>query len=107
MKNTNLPDFDEMVKLWKEDPKKIENLRKKMVDEIIASAPIQNQKKLRSLQSRIMLISQGSKNSLDATTKIYSEMLQSLYKLNSQLNQEELKNKDNTKKIKLTSITDD
>lgn len=86
MKNTNLPDFNEMARMAKEEPEKLEKIRKNLVDQVIKSAPEENRLKLRGLQNRIDLIKQGSNNNLDSANKLFKEMMSSFDKLNEELN---------------------
>lgn len=86
MADKNLPDFDEMVKMALEEPEKLEKLRQEMINDVITSAPIEHQEKLKHLQTRINLITRGSKNSLDATIKLSKEMMKSFNNLNNELN---------------------
>lgn len=102
----NLPDFDEMVKMAKEDPERLETLRKEMVQEIIEAAPTEDQKrKLRGLQFRIDMERTKAKTPLASCIKISSMMRESFVKLKDEIQKLQETNPNKVKDKKEEIIT--
>lgn len=85
MSDKHLPPFDEMVEMAKNDPEKLEAIKREMIEDIIESAPEHMRDRLRGIQTRMNLISQASSNPLDTTVKMYTEMMKSFNDLNDNL----------------------
>jgi predicted transcriptional regulator len=82
----NLPPFEEMMLMAKENPEQLEELRLSMCEEVIKSAPIENQKKLKGLQFKINATILSSSNALSSCVKISKMMNESFLDLNDSLN---------------------
>lgn len=80
-----LPDFDELLKLAKEDPQALESLRKTLVDQVIERAPEKHQRRLRGLQFQVDAERQKAKNPTDACIRISRMMHDSFSNLRSTL----------------------
>lgn len=79
------PDHESLSQLAKEDPQAFEDLRRKLVGELIDQAPAALKPRLLGLQFRIDGIRRLSGNSLGATVKIYQLMWQSFLQLRQEL----------------------
>lgn len=62
--------FDLVMKLYKEDPEKLEEIQKNIVQKFIESAPEENQKKLKGLQFKIDAQRSLSKNPMQSYIKL-------------------------------------
>ena len=85
---SNLPHFDELLKLAQENPEALEKLRQEQVEQLINNAPIENQQRLRGLQFQIdaqRSIHKGS--AIGSCVKISKMMHQSFGELRGWLNQ--------------------
>lgn len=81
-----LPEFDELMKMAKEEPEKLEMLRRAWINELIESASDENIKlRLKQLQFQIDGIRVKSKHPLHATQQISEMMLDRVEQLNSVL----------------------
>ena len=77
-----LPAFEVLVDLARNNPQKLERLRRKLTDDIIASAQTeQKRKRLEGLQFRVDLERKRARSPLAATIKISELMCQSLAEL--------------------------
>lgn len=77
-----LPAFDVLVDLARNDPERLETLRKKLTDDIIENAPDdQKRKRLAGLQFRVDMERQRARSPLQATIRISEMMCQSLAEL--------------------------
>ena len=77
-----LPEFEDLVKMAKEDPEGLENLRKECIDEIINSANDEDQRRrLRGLQFKIDMEREKAKNPMAACIKLSQMMHDSFAKL--------------------------
>ena len=77
-----LPAFEVLVDLARNNPQKLERLRRKLTDDIIASAETdQKRKRLEGLQFRVDLERERARSPLSATIKISELMCQSLAEL--------------------------
>lgn len=79
------PDHETLSELARDDPEAFEDLRRKLVGELIERAPEATKRRLRGLQFRIDDIHRRSSNSLGATVKIYRMMWQSFLRLHDEL----------------------
>ena len=83
--NLELPKFDVMVKMAKEDPKALEVLRQEMVDQLINEAPQQYHRKLRGLQFKIDMERERSKTPMASCIKLSKMMQESFLELRDTL----------------------
>ncbi len=81
----DLPDFEVLSKMAKEDPKGLEELRLKVINSIIDSAPEHHQRKLRGLQFKIDMEREKAKNPMAACIKISQMMHESFTQLRDAL----------------------
>lgn len=82
-----LPDFDELVKLAEENPEELENLRQRLCDELIQSAPQEYRRRLRGIQFQIDMERQKAKSPMAACLKISEMMHDSFSQLRDALNE--------------------
>ena len=82
----NLPAFDVLVDMARNDPRGLESLRKSMTNSIISDATNeQKRKRLEGLQFRVDLERERSKTALSACIKISEMMCQSLAELHKSM----------------------
>jgi len=80
---TDFPTVDELIRLAKEDPEKLDEIHKEMVNEIIERQTDENMKiRLIALQSRIDRIQKKSNNHLQASLKMINLMNDKVNELN-------------------------
>jgi hypothetical protein len=79
------PDHEALSTLARDDPEAFEDLRRKLVGDLIDRAPEATKRRLQGLQFRIDAIHRCSSNSLGATVKIYHLMWQSFLRLHEEL----------------------
>jgi len=79
------PDHESLSVLARDDPEAFEDLRRKLVGELIERAPEATKLRLRGLQFRLDYIHRRSGNPLGATVKIYQLMWQSFLRLHDEL----------------------
>lgn len=96
---TELPSFDELMKMYKSSPEALEALRLKLIEEVILSAPEEKQQRLRGLQFQIDAQRSMAKNPIDATIRISRMLQDSFVKLRAAL--EVLQGKDKFQAVKL------
>lgn len=84
-----LPSFDELMKLAQQDPNKLETLRQAWVEETIASAPDNFQRRLRGLQFQIDMEREKSSNPISACVRISQMMHEGLANLREAINKPE------------------
>jgi len=85
---TNLPTFDELVTLAKENPEALETLRQQHVDTLICNAPEAFQKRLKGMQFQIDAYRKIHKDSpLGSCMKISQMMHESFTELRGLLNE--------------------
>lgn len=95
----NLPDFEVLSKLAKEDPEALESLRREMVEEVIEAAPTEDHKRrLRGLQFKIEMERKKAKNPIASCIKISQMMQDSFSKLREAITLLQEKNSNKTKK---------
>jgi hypothetical protein len=83
-----LPSFDELMKLAKRDPAKLETLRQSWVEDVISSAPDHFQRRLRGLQFQIDMERQKASNPVSSCIRISQMMHEGLANLRDALNQQ-------------------
>ena len=91
-----LPEFEEMMRLAKEDPEKLEELRSNYINEIIEAAPKHQQNRLKGLQFQIDMERRKAKTPLAACIKISEMMHESFMELRDALNDLQKLNKGQT-----------
>lgn len=80
--NQKLPAFDVLVDMARNDPQRLENLRRELTEGVIAGAATEQQRKrLEGLQFRVEFERQRARSPLAATIKLSEMMAQSLAKL--------------------------
>ena len=84
------PNFDELLKLARSAPEKLEAFRLKEVDRIIAGTPKEMQHRLKGLQFQVDCRRRLQKNSMASCIAISEMMHESLLKLNATLNNKPL-----------------
>ncbi|MES2663449.1 MAG: DUF3135 domain-containing protein [Pseudomonadota bacterium] len=82
----DLPDFDELLRLAKENPQALENLRKASVEALINDAPEIHKRKLRGLQFKVDMVREKAKTPIAACMQISEMMHQSFGQLREALN---------------------
>lgn len=93
----DLPDFDTLLFMAKNDPKGLEALRKTLLKQLIESAPEETKKRLHGLQFQIDARRQLSSNPMISCIKISEMMHDSFSSLRFLLN--ELTEQTNTHKL--------
>jgi hypothetical protein len=81
-----MPTFDEMVRLAKTDPETLENIRRVLIEDLIADAPESYQRRLRGLQFQIDMERRKAGNPMGACVAISKMMHDSLFKLRETMN---------------------
>lgn len=82
-----LPDFNELVALSRQDPQALETLRQQLVDQVIDNASPAAQARLRGLQFQIDAQRQLSTSAMGACVRLSRMMNASFTELMNQLNQ--------------------
>lgn len=82
-----LPPFEEMERLARENPEELEKMKRRMVDEVIQSAPEHKRKRLEGLQFQIDAKIKTSKTPFQAMERIYDDMMDNFLVLNEHLQQ--------------------
>jgi DNA polymerase II small subunit/DNA polymerase delta subunit B len=82
----DLPSFDEMVLLAKENPEKLESIKQEAIKKLISQAKPETQKRLEGLQFKIDCEVKKAKNPMAAVVKLSSMMHDSFSKLRESLN---------------------
>lgn len=80
-----LPDFDELVNLYKTDPDAFERLRKDLCDQLIESAPERMRQRLRGIQFKVDMTRLKARTPLSACLSLSQMMQDSLMELQSVL----------------------
>lgn len=91
-----MEDWEEWVKLAREDPEKFERERKAAIEELIMGQP-QTRRSSRRLQWKIDAIRRTSPNSLSACIRIFDMLMDSVYGANGLL--EALNRLDNESRV--------
>ncbi|MCL9780378.1 DUF3135 domain-containing protein [Vibrio sp. S4M6] len=73
-----LPSFDEMMELAKQDPKAFNSFKKEMCEEMILSASLSMQSRLRAQQSHIDLVVSRCKNPTHTNVVLMRELSQQI-----------------------------
>lgn len=81
----DLPSFEVMTKLAKNHPKLLEDLRQDMINELIDSAPLDKQRRLRGLQFKIDMEIRKSKTPVASCMQLSKMMMESLSELSDAL----------------------
>lgn len=79
MEMNSLADWEEWVKLARENPEKFEKERKAAIEELIMSQPLPYRHRSRQLQWKIDAIRQTSPNPLSSCIRIYDMLMDSFY----------------------------
>ncbi|ARU56944.1 hypothetical protein OLMES_2899 [Oleiphilus messinensis] len=82
-----LPDFDVMLEMAKQDPEALEALRKSLVEKVIATADDRYKRKLKGLQFKIDMERQRARTPLATCLALSGMMHDSFYRLNDSLNE--------------------
>ncbi|MDA1075248.1 MAG: DUF3135 domain-containing protein [Proteobacteria bacterium] len=78
----NLPDFEVLVEMAREDPDALDGLRRELTERVIDGAPNEVARhRLMGLQFRIDMVRRKATNPMSATIRISEMMCQSLYEL--------------------------
>jgi len=85
---TQLPEFDELVKLAQQNPEKLEQIRQELIQSTIEDAPSGLKDRLMGLQFTIDMEIRRSKNPLDSCLKLSSMMHDSFARLRTALGKE-------------------
>lgn len=85
--SSTFPDFEELMKLAKENPAELERIRQKACEDIIQKAPEKYQRKLRGLQFKIDMEREKSKNALASCVNLSKMMHHSFGRLRDALNE--------------------
>jgi len=83
---TQLPSFDDLMKMAQDNPEQLEELRQQLCDQVIASAPEVHRRRLRGLQFQIDMQRRRAKNPMAACMKISGMMHESFGELRDALN---------------------
>lgn len=81
-----LPSFDEMKAMAAERPEELENLRKRMTDQILSDAPAERRRRLEGIVFKIDAERRRSKNPLQACIRISQMMMDSVTDLRDAVN---------------------
>ena len=81
-----LPDFDSLMKLARNNPEEFEMLRETLIEDAILSAKTDNHRRLRGLQFQIDMTRRKAKTPLAACIRISSLMQSSLIELRDFIN---------------------
>jgi len=81
-----MPSFDEMVRLAKDDPETLERIRLQLIEDTIAEAPESCHRRLRGLQFQIDMERRRAGNPMGACIRISKMMHDSLYTMRQTLN---------------------
>lgn len=83
---TALPSFDELKAMAAERPEELENLRKRMTDQILSDAPAERRRRLEGIVFKIDAERRRSKNPLQACIRISQMMMDSVTDLRDAVN---------------------
>lgn len=79
MEMNSIADWEQWVKLFRENPEEFERERLAMIEELITSQPVYVRHRSRQLQWRIDAVRRRAPNSLAACIRIYDMMIDSVY----------------------------
>ena len=83
--SSNLPDFDELRKMAQEDPEGLQEIKRRMIEDIIDNAPEEIKRRLRGLQFQADSCIKSSKTPMTACIGMNMMMRKSLNRLNTAL----------------------
>jgi hypothetical protein len=83
---SQLPDFDTLRRMARDNPDGLEALRRKLVDELLDDAGPERRQRLEGLQFRIDMERRRAANPLAATIRLSSMMRDSLLRLQQAIN---------------------
>jgi hypothetical protein len=86
MTHHQLPDFDELLILAKQDPARLEALRRNVTEAWIERAPVEQQRRLRGIQFQVDMEVRRAKNPMDACVRVSNMMHKSFGQLRHLLN---------------------
>ena len=84
--STHLPDFDTLKRLARENPSRLEALRRQLVGELLDAAEPEQRARLEGLQFRIDMECKRAANPLAATIRLSAMMRDSLLRLQQAIN---------------------
>jgi hypothetical protein len=87
MTHNQIPSFDKLVTLAKQDPKRLDALKRDMTEAWIEQAPVEYQKRLRGIQFQIDMEVRRAKNPMDACIRVSNMMHDSFAELRDRLNE--------------------
>jgi hypothetical protein len=87
MTHNQLPDFDELLILAKQDPKRLDALKRDVTEAWIEQAPVEHQRRLRGIQFQIDMEVRRAKNPMDACIRVSNMMHESFAELRDLLNE--------------------
>jgi hypothetical protein len=70
MTHNQIPNFDKLVTLAKQDPKRLDALKRDITEAWIEQAPVEYQRRLRGIQFQIDMEVQRAKNPMDACIRV-------------------------------------
>ena len=79
MEMNSIADWEQWVKLYRENPEEFERERLATIEELIMSQPVYIRHRSRQLQWRIDAIRRRAPNSLSSCIRIYDMMIESVY----------------------------
>lgn len=79
MEMNSIEDWEQWVKLYRENPEEFEKERLAAIEELIANQPEQIRHRSRQLQWRIDAVRRRAPNNLSACIRIYDMLLDSVY----------------------------
>lgn len=88
MSHQQLPDFDAMARMAREEPEALEALRLRMIEALIEEAGPERSRRMRGLQFQIDMARKRSQNPMAACIRISAMMQTSLLELQRALNNE-------------------
>ena len=83
----DLPCFEELVEIAANNPEKLDKIRKLASESLIESAPVRCQRRLRGIQFQVDMEIRRSKSPLDGCVRAFNLMNDTLWRLNSTLNE--------------------
>jgi hypothetical protein len=87
MTHNQIPNFDKLVTLAKQDPKRLDALKRDITEAWIEQAPVEYQRRLRGIQFQIDMEVQRAKNPMDACIRVSNMMHDSFAELRDRLNE--------------------
>jgi hypothetical protein len=83
----DLPCFEELVKIAANNPEKLDEIRELATESLIESAPDRCRLRLRGIQFQVDMEIRRSKSPLDGCVRVFNLMNDTLWRLNSTLNE--------------------